>query len=914
MLAPGTLFDRYRIEQEIGSGGMGRVYRAFDTRLERTVALKVLHLPPGAAAATGDESNARLLREARAAAALVHPNVVVVFDVGEVGGVPFLVMELVPGASLRSVLQTGAPQPLRIRWLVEIARALAAAHRVGLVHRDIKPENVMVRDDGTIKVLDFGIARRPAGESAGTATLTAPTVIMGTLLYMAPEQARREPLDGRSDQFSWGVLGYELLGGAPPWDEGDPVFILSQILMAEPRPLGARAPGIPGVVAAVITRALRKDPGQRFATLDEAADALEPFVAPAPTHATGPIASVREARALPVSVDEMARTEVGASGEAPTAPVVGTAPPLSRTAPVAVAPAPRAHSAPRWLGALGAAILGGALVLAGVRLLVRPPPPAPTPVSSASARGPAAITDRPPPPSRSPEAVAAYQAALRAVRAGASSRAGAQLERAVELDPDLGAAHLEAAVLALDNRIDAATRLHYRKAEEHKDALSERDRALLEAIEPGVRHQPADWKETAARLTRAIERFPEDAELWLVLAEAQVFATGSGSSVLAYERAVTLDPAFATALSGLGEDLLYLGRFDDARRRLDQCVDAAPDAISCMILRTRLSVHEGACEEIESLGRRILAVDSEDPVGAQVLATGMAGHRGLPALREVLRQKAALTPVARRARAALRDDALVAALSGDFVEAERKARELAAALEETKQQAPHGMAARLLAEILLEAGRDRDAGKVAEAFLARRDAWEPDPRGEDFALAEDATPAMLAVRRRAGGIDDAELERARGEWLRAWEVKGAPNLRGYLWLHGHAFPASVLETRPAAERALLARESFGPVPPFRPFTLTESAEGITLALAGRSSEALPRLEAAARTCRSLDFPIEHTRAHDWLGRAREEAHDSAGACAAYRVVLERWGHARPRSVTADHARARSAALACGRGG
>src|SRR5437899_2703641 len=188
----GTRFGRFVAEAFLGSGGMGEVYRAFDTVLERPVALKVLASDTGSR-----EGSSRILREARAAAALVHPNVVAIYDVGEHEGVAYLAMEYVAGSPLRAWI--GAPITLgaRLRILLDVARALAAAHEAGLVHRDVKPENVMIRGDGAVKVLDFGIARRPrAGVSpfADTEQISGHTAggVTGTLAYMAPEQMRAE--------------------------------------------------------------------------------------------------------------------------------------------------------------------------------------------------------------------------------------------------------------------------------------------------------------------------------------------------------------------------------------------------------------------------------------------------------------------------------------------------------------------------------------------------------------------------------------------------------------------------------------------------------------------------------------------------------------------------------------------------
>jgi serine/threonine-protein kinase len=268
---------------------MGEVYRARDVLLDREVALKVLRIEEGEGQdASGRE---RIFREARAAASLEHPNIVAVYDVGEITGRPgfadsaYLAMELVRGTSLRAhVLQPSPPLGEKLRWLVAIARALEAAHARGIVHRDIKPENVMIRDDGELKVLDFGIARRlfaPAGNTSTVGgqivpTLTAGGAVVGTPAYMAPEQMRGEVLDGRTDQFAWGVVAYELLCAKKPWsDDRDALQLVSEMLSTEPTPPAQRNPEIPAQFSAAITRALSKSKAARFPTMAALIKALE---------------------------------------------------------------------------------------------------------------------------------------------------------------------------------------------------------------------------------------------------------------------------------------------------------------------------------------------------------------------------------------------------------------------------------------------------------------------------------------------------------------------------------------------------------------------------------------------------------------------------------------------------------------
>ena len=239
MRAAGDVVDRYTIVSLLGQGGMGEVYEAEDGVLKRKVALKLI--PKG----EGGEARERMLREARLAAAFEHPNAVLVYDAGVVDeGKPseqtFLAMELVRGRSLSTYVGDSATSMgLKLRWLADAARALGAAHRAGLVHRDVKPDNLMVSSSGRVKVLDFGIAKKAALPVDASAPTEAPVTkgpitekgsFVGTPRYAAPEQLRGEEVDGRTDQYGWGVTAYELLAGEPPFQADGPVALLSRIL------------------------------------------------------------------------------------------------------------------------------------------------------------------------------------------------------------------------------------------------------------------------------------------------------------------------------------------------------------------------------------------------------------------------------------------------------------------------------------------------------------------------------------------------------------------------------------------------------------------------------------------------------------------------------------------------------------
>ena len=218
-LSPGSILGPYRVEALLGAGGMGEVYKAHDTRLKRDVAIKVL--PPGVSA--DPDRLARFEREAHAAAALNHPNICAVFDIGMHDGAPFIVSELLEGETLRQVCAAG-PLTLRraLEYAVPIARGLAAAHGKGIVHRDLKPENVFITTEGRVKILDFGLAKlmTALADEPHLATrdpLTEVGIVLGTIGYMSPEQVRGLPADSRSDIFSFGTVLFEMLAGRPPF-------------------------------------------------------------------------------------------------------------------------------------------------------------------------------------------------------------------------------------------------------------------------------------------------------------------------------------------------------------------------------------------------------------------------------------------------------------------------------------------------------------------------------------------------------------------------------------------------------------------------------------------------------------------------------------------------------------------------
>jgi len=333
-IGPGTfLAGRYEVDETVGYGGMATVYRGRDTLLDREVAIKVLN---ARLREDGTDRDA-FLREARAAAALVHPNVVAIYDAGVFAGWPYIVMEYVPGGTLKDLLdREGRLSPQRaIAIAAAMAEALDYGHRRGIVHADVKPGNILLDAAGQPKLVDFGIAQTAA------ATVALTQAITGTAAYIAPEQLEGQPLDGRADLYALGTVLYQMLAGALPFEAPNAATLATRRLVSAPRPIQELAPTIPPALAAVVMRCLARYPDDRFASAGELARAL---------------------RAI----------ERGEPVAEPTAPL--RPPPEERTQVwrrEEVAVAPRRNLFPLVAAALGAIVVALAIVLAV--LLLRGP-------------------------------------------------------------------------------------------------------------------------------------------------------------------------------------------------------------------------------------------------------------------------------------------------------------------------------------------------------------------------------------------------------------------------------------------------------------------------------------------------------------------------------------------------------------
>ena len=314
-LTQGVTLGPYEILSLLGAGGMGEVYLARDTRLQRTVAIKILpaHL------SSNPDLHARFVQEAKSISSLQHPNICVVHDIGSQDGLDYMVMEFVSGQTLdRITPKGGLPVNVATKYALQVADALARAHSAGIIHRDLKPANIIVDDSGLVKVLDFGLAKLAAAESAnndagatltGGGTATTPGMIVGTLAYMSPEQAEGKPVDARSDIFSFGAVFYEMLTGKKAFDADSSAALLAAVMRDDPQPLSELKRDVPAELRSLVARCLKKKPADRFASGAELAQELRrdrDLLFPESGATLTPARLVREAKRLRILVPLMA--------------------------------------------------------------------------------------------------------------------------------------------------------------------------------------------------------------------------------------------------------------------------------------------------------------------------------------------------------------------------------------------------------------------------------------------------------------------------------------------------------------------------------------------------------------------------------------------------------------------------------
>jgi eukaryotic-like serine/threonine-protein kinase len=883
----GHSLAHFRVVEKIGEGGMGVVYRATDERLRRDVALKVLPESIG----EDEEGRRRLLREARSAAAVTHANIATVFEVGEADGRVFIAMELVEGELLRSAMERGLSIPEALRIARAIASGLARAHAKGIIHRDLKPENVMITEHGEVKILDFGLAKIGGLKSAAALTLsqgnsdtqlTEAGRVLGTPAYMAPEQARGGEVDARSDVFSFGVMLYEMLAGVRPFLGDTALAVMLAATLNEPELLSKHNPEVSPDVEALVSKCLAKTPDARYSTAAHVLDAL---------NALEGDAAVERAK---TTVPPKALREGGSI----------------RTFPGTVAAeAPRTSR-----GMQGAVTLLLLALLATGLYVVRPgrsgDSEARREAGSAAASGPKGPGALPPPKTEKPEAAAAYASGMQALHDDNSIKAMERFGKAVEIDPGMAAAHLRLSIALIAGDSPSLRRAEYEKAAGLRADLDERDRGLLEAMQPFLQSAVQDTIETDKRMRALAARYPDDAEIWRLLGIVHYFTSLAKDPA---ERALALDPNDAQSWENKGLASFAAGKFAEARPAFERCGALSVDGADCFSWLGETDSLQGRCTDFESEARR--AADREPFFLISVLWAMPSAGRSLAALEDIVPQIVSATPPSLGPEwVGLGLKVRLAILAGDFAEAsalaDKASRVLLGDERLRSSYAPHYEHIGQLIEIALETGDERAVQRLASDFVAHRDAWTTEAtfgHGTDLSL----TFARLASR--VGEPPPTSFEEARKAWIGARLIAGSD--RAQIWDYAYASPAL---TEAEAKAALAALPEWGPATPtpanfYNVFGRVGSPEadyGRVLLLAGHVDEAIEHLKRAVATCDLFTSTLDHVRAELDLGRALAQKGDKPGACEAYGKVLAQWGHAKPRSVTADAARARSKALGC----
>jgi eukaryotic-like serine/threonine-protein kinase len=873
----GKSLGHFRIVGKLGHGGMGTVYEAIDDRLDRRIALKVLRDD----FAIDDARRLRFFREARSAAAVAHPNIATVHEIGETDGQIYIAMELIEGRTLRRVLaeeRVSAYEAARIGK--EIARGLAKAHEKGIVHRDLKPDNVMVAPDRSVKVLDFGVAK--VADVPGEAPLdvqvdvTHEGQLIGTPAYMSPEQAIGAPVDARSDVFAFGVVLYEMVTKTRPFERISGVASLVATACDTQEPPSKRNPLVPAELERIIQKCLEKKPALRYANAGELLADLERIEVSQIVLASQPTL-----QAQTTAVHDEVVAGVRARKRRPRV-------------------------------AAGVAI--GALLVAGgvwFRLGTTPPPPPAAAATTASASvvstapQPTSLSDLPAPQTSNPAALAAYQAALQAFRDGNFEAFDTGMRDAVRLDPSFAAGELRVAFLMWHSVRGALTdaRAHLQKASRLRSALSLHDQTLLDALEPVINREPPDSDETERRLRAAVDRWPLDAEFLYLLANEQR-RYDVDTSLATFDRVLAVDPGFMTAWRQKAQTQAMRGDVEAALASLDECLRRVGGATGCRNERIWINQDEGRCQPIEDDARQMIASDPDSYRGYEALArAAVALDRPAEAVQVLLEQAWRRAPPEVRARDELVARANLAVLAGRFDEAQRIASDYDDAIDQDVGAAVHARAARLRVEIAVEIGDQPTALRVAQRFLNRQTAWAGAPDGD--------TARMLRLERTAGVLDAAGYRAARAAFAEAWRKQATRvrYARGVEWLVTFA---SQVESKSDADEALDVLGGYGVIPLGERSPFNDDALGRTRLLGGRPSEAVAPLSRAARMCTAFSEPFLHVRDHLLLGDALAQTGDAAGACAAYADVISRWGHAKPRSLTAQAATTRARALNCSR--
>jgi tetratricopeptide (TPR) repeat protein/predicted Ser/Thr protein kinase len=862
----GKTLGRYRIEAKIGEGGMGVVYRATDEKLRRSVALKVLSDD----LVMDADRRRRFLREARVAAAITHPNIATVHDIGETDdGHIYIAMELIEGPSLRQWIERGAMDAATALQIAkDLTHALIKAHKLGIVHRDLKPDNIMVSEQLDVKVLDFGLAKplEHANGPSSASVITEEGQLLGTPGYMSPEQAAGRAVDGRTDIFAIGVVLYEMATGARPFRGSSSIDMLIATARDEPAAPSTIVVGLSADLERTILRCLEKNPDARYGDASELMRALDDVGLPA-LASPGPTPSAAaaiDAGSLPTQVS-----------------LVGTAGPPNR----------RRHRSLMVIAGFGAV----AVLVVGARVLapgLMRPYASTTPLATA-------VIDLPPPVTTNPVLSAEYAAGVQALHDCDWGTAQSHFVRVVELDPLLALGQLRLAMVAEGTLDESIRRDHYAKAITLRSQLSARDRGMMEALEPILQRLREDHTEAVKRLRVLSDRYPGDVEILVWLAFLQ--ATSPAGLEFA-DRALALDPKDGQAWQTRGDVLATLGRTEESRASYERCGTLSPASAECFLGLIWLDSADGRCADAERDARR--AVDRDPHLAGNLACVMYGAGRPVEAVGVIVDQQAA-TYTSPSSTWQNMDHLRLALITGDFAAARTLAEQYQASVEMRPHASfnDHLRPAEVLLGIARETGDDAQAFRIALDFASRSDMWSKSTQGD---VGIDSGRAVERQAVRAGGLARSEFVARRTAWI-AEERRNLAH-PGLIWTYAFASSA---ETPEEANEALRVLPEFAPLTSVVHYVGIPDAEvGRTYLLAGDVDQAIAYLTKAVATCVAFRHPFVHTRAQLELGEALERKGNNPGACGAYRKVVDRWGSAKPRSISAEKARARMTALGC----